>query len=73
MSSASQNKDIITNIFRIQAYDSIMCGYFCIGFIDFMLAGKKMTDYTNLFSPHDFKKNDNVILNYFKYGWNYFK
>ena len=62
------NKNIITNIFRIQAYDSIMCGYFCIGFIDFMLAGKKLTDYTNLFSPHDFIKNDNIILNYFKYG-----
>ena len=60
------NKNIKTNIFRIQAYDSIMCGYFCIGFIDFMLAGKKLTDYTNLFSPHDFKKNDNIILSYFK-------
>ena len=44
-----KNKNIITNIFRIQAYDSIMCGYFCLGFIDFMLAGKKLTDYTNLF------------------------
>ena len=31
---------ISTNLFRIQAYDSIMCRYFCIGFIDFMLAGK---------------------------------
>ena len=62
------NKTIKTNIFGIQAYDSIMCGYFCIGFIDFKLAGKKLTDYTNLFSPHDFKKNDNIILNYFKYG-----
>ena len=50
------NKNIITNIFRIQAYDSVMCGYFCIEFIDFMLAGKKLTDYTNLFSPHGFKK-----------------
>ena len=50
------SKNVISNIFRIQAYDSIMCGYFCIGFIDFMLAGKKLTDYTNLFSPHDFKK-----------------
>ena len=29
-------KNIIANIFRIQAYDLIMCGYFCIGFIDFM-------------------------------------
>ena len=61
------NKNITTNIFRIQAYDSIMCRYFCIGFIDFMLAGKKLTDYTNLFSPHDLKKK-NIILNYFKYG-----
>ena len=70
LSCASQNKNIIANIFRIQAYDSIMCGYFCIGFIDFMLAGKKLTDYTNLFFPYDFKKNDNIILNYFKYRWN---
>ena len=45
-----------------------MCGYFCIGFIDFMLAGKKLADYTILFSRQDFKKNDNIILNYFKYG-----
>ena len=56
----------ITNSFRIQAYDSIMCGYFCMGFINFMLAGKKLTDYTNLFSPHDFKNNDSIILSYFK-------
>ena len=60
------NKNIKTNIFRVQEDNSIMCGYFCIGFIDFMLAGKKLTDYTNLFSPHDFKKNDNIILSYFK-------
>ena len=39
-----------------------MCAYFCIGFIDFMLAGKKSTDYTNLFSPHDFKENEDIIL-----------
>ena len=37
------NKNVKTNIFRIQAYDSIVCGYFCIGFIDFMLAGKTLT------------------------------
>ena len=43
------NKNIKTNIFRIQAYDSLMCGYFCIGFIDLMLAGKNLTDFTNLF------------------------
>ena len=59
------HKNILTNIFRIQAYDSIMCGYFCIGFINFMFKGKSLTDYTNLFSPYDFKKNDNTILNYF--------
>ena len=47
-------KRIITNIYRIQAYDSIMCGYFCIGFINFMSNGKSLTDYTNLFSPNDF-------------------
>ena len=44
-----------------------MCGYFCIGFIGFMLASKKLTDYTNLLSPYNFKKNDNIILSYFKY------
>ena len=43
-----------------------MWGYFWIGFIDFMLAGKKLTDYTILFSLHDLKKNDNIILSYFK-------
>ena len=59
------NKNIKTNIFRIQAFDSIMWGYFCIGFIDFMLAGKTLTEYTNLFSPNNFKKNDDIILNYF--------
>ena len=61
-----ENKNIKANIFWVQANDSIMCDYFCIRFIDFMLAGKKVTDYTSLFSPHDFKKNDNIILPYFK-------
>ena len=56
---------ITTTISRIQAYDSIMCGYFCIGFIDFMLAGKILTEYTNLFSPNNLKKNDDIILKYF--------
>ena len=60
-----KNKNIKTNIFRIQAYDSIMCGYFCIGFIDFMFKGKTLTEYTNLFSPNDFIRNDDTILNYF--------
>ena len=58
-------KNIIANIFRIQAYDSVMCGYYCIGVIDFMFKGKSLTDFTNLFSPNDFEKNDDIILNYF--------
>ena len=60
------NKNIKAKIFRVQASNFVMCGYFCIGFIDFMLAVKKFTDYANLFSIHDFKKNDNIILSYFK-------
>ena len=60
------NKNIKANIFRVNENDSVMCWYFCIGFIYFMLAGKKLTDYTNLFSPYDFKKNDHIILSYFK-------
>ena len=59
------NKNVKTNIFRIQAHDSIMCGYFCIGFIGSMLARKTLTDFTNLFSPNNLKKNDDIILNYF--------
>ena len=62
------NKNIVATIFRVQANNSVMCGYFCIEFIDFMLAGKKLTDYS-LFSPFDFKKNDNIILSYFKDEW----
>ena len=50
------NRDIIASIFRIQAYDSVMGGYFCIGFIDFMFNGNSLTDFTNLFSSNDFKK-----------------
>ena len=48
------NKNIETNIFRMQAYDLIMCGYLCTGFIDFMLAEKTLIDFTNLFSPNNF-------------------
>ena len=56
-----KNKDIIANIFRLQAYDSIMCGYFCIKFVDYMFDDKTLIDYTNLFSADDFKKNDKFI------------
>ena len=56
----------------MQVNDSIMCGYFCIGFIDFILAGKKQTDFTNIFAPYDFEKNDSIILSYFKDEWTKF-
>ena len=51
--------------FRIQVYDSMMFGYLCVGFIDFMLKGKSLTDFTDLFSSNNFKKNDFIILHYF--------
>ena len=60
------NRNIKANIFRVQANNSVMFGYFCIGFIDFMFADKKLTNFTNLFSPYDFDKNDQRILSYFK-------
>ena len=50
------NKNIKANIFRVKSNNSIMCGYFCIGFVYFMLAGKKLADFTGLFSPHVLKK-----------------
>ena len=60
------NGNIKANIYCVQANNSVMCGYFCIGFIDFMLAGKTLIDYTNLFSLYDFNKNDSIIFSYFK-------
>ena len=47
----------------MQANDSIMCGYFCIWSFDFMLEAKSLLDYTNLFSPNYYDKNDKIILN----------
>ena len=60
------NKNIITNIYRIQVYDSSMCGYFFIGFIDFILKGKSLLYNTNLFSPNDYEKNDKIMLKHFQ-------
>ena len=65
MKTFINNKSIKTNISRIQVYGSIMCGYFCTGFTDFILAGKNLTEFTNIFSLNNFKKNDDIILNYF--------
>ena len=58
------NKNIIANIYRIQIYVSIICEYFCIGFIDFLLKSKSLLNYTNLVSPNDYEKNDKIKLNY---------
>ena len=60
------NKNITSNIYRIQAYNSIMCGYSRIDFIDFMLKCKSLLDYTILFYPNQYKKNDKIILKYFQ-------
>ena len=63
------NKSIQANIFRTQANNSAICGYFCIGFVDFMLKNKTLTDFTNLFSPNNEKKFKKIItLSYFKNG-----
>ena len=59
------DKNITTNIYRIKTYDSKMCGYFCIEYIDFMLVGESLLEYTNVFSPNEYKKNDKIILKYF--------
>ena len=57
--------NIIINVYRIEAFDSIMCGYSCIGFIDFMLKSESLLEHTNLFSPNDYEKNNKTILKYF--------
>ena len=54
---------VVEKIFQVQAYDSIMCGYFCIRFIDFMLVSKTLTDFTNLFAPNNL--NNDIILKHF--------
>ena len=50
--------------------DSILCGYFWIGFIDFVFRGKSLTDFTNLILPNNFQKSDKVILKYFGVKYN---
>ena len=60
------NKNIKANIYRIQTYDSVMWGYYCIRFIDFMLKEKGLLEYTNLISPNDYEKNDEMLLKYFQ-------
>ena len=59
-------KNIVTNIYRIKAYNSKMCGYFFIGFIGFMLKGRSLLDYTNLLFSNEYENIDKIILKYFQ-------
>ena len=61
-----RDKSITHSIFRIQDNDSIMCETYCITFMEYMFAGKTLLDYTNLFFPNDYKKNDKIIRKCFK-------
>ena len=57
---------ITPNIFRIQDDDSIMCEFYCISFIEYMLAGKTLLYYSTLFTSNNYKKSNNIIYKYFK-------
>ena len=61
-----KDKSITYNIFRIQDKESIMCWFYCIAYMEYMLAGKTLLEYTNLFSPNDYQKKDKIIFKYFK-------
>ena len=65
--TAFRVEHIPKDIYRKQTYNSIMCGYFYIWFIDFMLKGKSLLDCTNLFSPNEYEKNDKIILELFQW------
>ena len=58
-----KDKSITYNISRIQDNKSILCGFYCIAFIEYVLPGKTLLDYTNSFSPNNYKKNDKIIYN----------
>ena len=60
------NKSIRTNIYIKQAHNSIMFGYFCTGFTDFMLKGKSLFDYAIFFPPNGYEENDKITLKYFQ-------
>ena len=55
------DKSITHNIFRMQDNDSVMCGFYCMAFIEYILSGKTLLDYTDLFSLNDYEKNDKII------------
>ena len=56
-----KDKSITHSIFGIQDNKSIICQFYCIAFIEYMLAGKTLSDYTNLLSLNGYKKNDKII------------
>ena len=58
------------NIVRTQDDDSIICGFYCIAFMEYMIPGKILLHYTNLFSPNNYKKNDKIIYKYLKDKYN---
>ena len=60
------SKNITANIFRIRAYHSLLCGHFCIRFIDSMHKDKSLWDYINSFFPNEYKRNERIILKYFQ-------
>ena len=55
-----------TNNYRIRGYNLIMCGYFCIRFMDFMLADESILGHKSLFSPNEYENNDKTVLKYFQ-------
>ena len=64
--SKIKDKSITHNIFRIQDNESVLRWFYCIAFTEYMLLGKHLFDFTNLFSPNDYKKNEKIIYKYFK-------
>ena len=60
------NRNIETNNFRVEAFDSVLVGFFCIAFTDFMLKDKSLFEYINFFSPNDYEKIDKIVLKNFQ-------
>ena len=61
-----KDKSITQNTFKIESDNSILCGFYCIAFIEYMIEGTTLVDYSNLFSPNDYQKNDKIIYKYDK-------
>ena len=66
VANVDDKKSKVTHWVSLSVDISIICGFYCIDFIEYMLAGKTLLDYTNLFSPNAYKKNDKIIYKYFK-------